>query len=78
MLDRIVQTSEAPRTDAGQASERLIPALCGCEVCGTKRLIAPPSIGVCADCGTELRVLESGTASRACGQEAETLSPYAA
>ena len=78
MFDHIVQTSEALRTAAERVAETLIPALCGCEACGTKKLIADPSIGTCADCGAELTVLESGTALRAFGQEPNPVSPYAA
>jgi hypothetical protein len=78
MFDRIVQTSEALRRAAERGSETLVAALCGCEACGTKRLIAAPSIGICAACGAELRVLPSATTSQALDQEPEVLSPFAA
>ena len=78
MFDRTIQTSEAPRATPEGDAKRVIPALCGCEECGTQQLIAAPSIGSCAECGAELRVLPSRVASRSPGQEPETWSPYAA
>jgi hypothetical protein len=78
MVDRIIQPSEALGTTTEGDAETLNPALCGCEACGTKQLIAAPSIGICAECGAERSVLTSGTAARLHGDEPETWSPYAA
>jgi Zn finger protein HypA/HybF involved in hydrogenase expression len=78
MFERIIQTSEALGTTTEGDAETLIPALCGCEACGTKQLIAAPLIGICAECGAERSVLTSGIAARLHGDELETWSPYAA
>jgi hypothetical protein len=78
MFDYIVQTSEALRRAAERGSATLIPALCGCEACGTTQLIAAPSIGTCAVCGAELTVLSSMMTPEAPDQEPEVLSPFAA
>jgi hypothetical protein len=78
MFDCIVQTSEALRRAAERGSATLLPALCGCQACGTTQLIAAPLIDVCAACGAELTVLRSVTTSQACDQEPEVLSPFAA
>jgi hypothetical protein len=78
MFDYIEQTSEALRRAAKRGSETLFPALCGCEACGTTQLIAAPSIGICAACGTDLTVLTSVTTLQSVDQEPEVLSPFAA
>jgi hypothetical protein len=78
MVDRIIRTSEALEATTEGDAETLIPALCGCEACVTKQLIAAPSIGICAECGAERSVLTSGTAARRHEDELETWSPYAA
>ena len=35
----------------------LVPALMGCPHCRTVRMIAAPELGLCADCGAEMKVL---------------------
>jgi len=78
MFDCIVQTSEALRRASEQGLETLLPAQCGCEACGTTQQIASPSIGICAVCGTDLKVLTSAITSRAPDVELEIVSPFAA
>jgi hypothetical protein len=57
MFDSLVQASEAMRLGAGTATGSIAPALCGCVQCGTRRLIAAPTLGSCDDCGADLQVL---------------------
>jgi hypothetical protein len=37
----------------------LIPALMGCPHCRTARMIAAPELGLCADCGAQMKVLSA-------------------
>jgi ssDNA-binding Zn-finger/Zn-ribbon topoisomerase 1 len=38
---------------------RLIPALKGCPNCRTTQMIAAPELGLCPDCGAEMKVLNA-------------------
>jgi uncharacterized protein (DUF983 family) len=58
MFDQAVQFSEAFRQGEGQMQGLLIPALKGCPHCGTTRMISAPVLGMCDDCGDELKVLD--------------------
>ncbi len=58
MFDQAVQFSEAFRQGAGQMQGLLIPALKGCPHCRTVQMISAPALGMCDDCGAELRVLD--------------------
>jgi uncharacterized protein (DUF983 family) len=58
MFDQAVQFSEAFRQGAGQMQRLLIPALKGCPHCGTAQMISAPVLGMCDDCGAELKVLD--------------------
>jgi hypothetical protein len=58
MFDQAVQFSEAFRQGAGQMRGLLIPALKGCPHCRTTQMISAPVLGMCDDCGAELRVLD--------------------
>jgi hypothetical protein len=58
MFDQAVQFSEAFRQGAGQMRGLLIPALKGCPHCRTVQMISAPVLGMCDDCGAELKVLE--------------------
>jgi hypothetical protein len=57
MFDQAVQFSEAFRQGASQMQGSLIPALKGCPHCRSVHMIAAPALGICADCGDEMRVL---------------------
>ena len=57
MFDQVVEVSEAFRQSAGQMQGSLRMALKGCPECGTSHMIASPGLGICADCGSSLRVL---------------------
>lgn len=59
MFEQAVQFSEAFRQGAGQMRGSLVPALKGCPHCKTVQMIAAPSLGTCADCGTDMSVLTS-------------------
>lgn len=58
MFEQAVQFSEAFRQGASQMRGSLVPALKGCPHCKTVDMIAAPALGICADCGTDMRVLE--------------------
>ena len=55
MFDQLVQASAAMQESAGITG--LVPALCGCIQCGTRRMIAAPVLGPCQTCGSDMRVL---------------------
>jgi hypothetical protein len=55
MFDQAVQFSEAFRQGAGQMRGLLIPALKGCPHCRTTQMISAPVLGMCDDCGAELK-----------------------
>jgi hypothetical protein len=55
MFDQAVEASEAVRESTGLTSGALIPALCGCLSCGTVQMIAAPVLGVCSECGADLK-----------------------
>jgi hypothetical protein len=57
MFGTLVQISEATRLGAGSPSAAIIPAFCGCIQCGTRRMIAAPTLGACDACGSDLQVL---------------------
>jgi hypothetical protein len=57
MFGNLVQVSEATRLGAGTPSAALSPAFCGCIQCGTRRMIASPTLGACQACGSDLQVL---------------------
>jgi hypothetical protein len=57
MFEQAVQFSEAFRQGASQMRGSLVPALKGCPHCNTVHMIAAPSLGACADCGAEMKVL---------------------
>ncbi len=59
MLDQIVQVSEAFRKGASQMQGSLRMAMKGCPECRTKQMIASPELGICADCGSSLKVLSA-------------------
>ena len=58
MFDQAVQFSEAFRQGAGQMQGLLIPTLKGCPHCRTVQMISAPALGMCDDCGAELKVLD--------------------
>jgi hypothetical protein len=57
MFEQAVEFSEAFRQGAGRMQGSLIPALMGCPHCRTMQMIAAPTLGTCADCGEEMKVL---------------------
>ena len=57
MFDQAVEVSEAFRQSAGRMQGSLRMAMKGCPECGTSHMIASPSLGICDDCGSRLRVL---------------------
>ncbi len=57
MFETIVKASEAFRESAHQMQGTLRMALKGCPECGTAHMIASPSLGICEDCGSSLRLL---------------------
>jgi hypothetical protein len=59
MFEQAVQVSEAFRQGASQMQGMLRMALKGCPHCRTTQMIASPELGTCADCGSDLEVLES-------------------
>jgi hypothetical protein len=59
MFEQAVQVSEAFRQGASQMQGTLRMALKGCPHCRTTQMIASPELGTCADCGSDLEVLES-------------------
>ncbi|MCG7394034.1 hypothetical protein MHY87_14070 [Microvirga sp. ACRRW] len=58
MFEQAVQVSEAFRQGASQMQGSLRMALKGCQHCQTKQIIASPELGTCAECGSNLQVLE--------------------
>ncbi len=59
MFDHAVQVSEAHRQGASQIQGVLRMAMKGCPECRTMHMIASPELGLCADCGSSLQVLET-------------------
>jgi hypothetical protein len=57
MFENVVEASEAFRESAQQMQGTLRMALKGCPECGTTHMIASPSLGLCEDCGSSLRLL---------------------
>lgn len=62
MVDHIVQISEAHRQGAGRMEGALRPAMKGCPECGTRHMIASPSLGICDDCGSPMEVVGASDA----------------
>jgi ferredoxin-like protein FixX len=58
MFDQVVQVSKAFQQSASQMQGSLRMAMKGCPECGTSQMIASPSLGICDDCGSSLKVLE--------------------
>jgi hypothetical protein len=56
MFDELMRASAAMQESAGAAG--LVPALCGCVQCGTRRMIAAPVLVPCQTCGSDMQVLE--------------------
>ena len=65
MFDEVVEVSEAFRQSADQMQRSLRMAMKGCPECGTAHMIASPSLGICDDCGSSLRVLPASQDSHA-------------
>jgi hypothetical protein len=64
MLSDLVPASEAVRLSAGAAASGIIPAMCGCLQCGTRRMIAGPVLGICEACGADIQILIQESSSR--------------
>lgn len=63
MLERIIEVSEALRHGQSQMQGCLHMAMKGCPECRTQQMIASPELGICAECGSSLQVLETGQSS---------------
>jgi hypothetical protein len=63
MFEQAVEASEAMRQAAQYGDRALIPALSGCMACQTAHMIAAPVLGLCKDCGAELRLIGSAQLS---------------
>jgi hypothetical protein len=58
MFEQAVLVSQALRQSAPQMQGTLRMAMKGCVKCGTRQMIAEPILGICAECGDNLQVIE--------------------